>query len=241
VAKALKTEAGNRNCHFFPFKLLSLGKKKGRIEKMLNLAGRAGSVAMDEKTHRLALVDRARKGDTDAFGELVKMYQNYVYNFAYNLTSGHRSEAEDLTQMTFLRAFRAICRFEGRSELKTWLHRITVNLWKNLVRSQKRRKYFKHQSIDQTLDASQAPLILEEKSPGPYEKLEQREASDLVRKAISKLPPDEREVTVLRDLEGYAYEEIARICAIPLGTVKSRLARARRMLKNSLEPVMRSA
>lgn len=187
-------------------------------------------------------IDRARRGDREAFEVLVKTHTHYIYNLAYGLTGGNRSESDDLTQMTFIRAFQAMARFEGRSEFKTWLHRITVNLWKNLVRSQKRRKYFQHHSIDETpsADSTAKPLELVESGLDPSERYAHRETSRLVRAAINQLPADEREVVVLRDLEGYAYEEISKLCRIPLGTVKSRLARARRLLRSALDPVLRS-
>jgi RNA polymerase sigma-70 factor, ECF subfamily len=187
-------------------------------------------------------IDRARRGDREAFEVLVKTHTHYVYNLAYSLTGGNRSETDDLTQMTFIRAFQAMARFEGRSEFKTWLHRITVNLWKNLVRSQKRRKYYQHHSIDETPseESTARPLELVESGLDPSERYAHQETSRLVRAAINQLPADEREVVVLRDLEGYAYEEIAKVCRIPLGTVKSRLARARRLLRTTLDPVLRS-
>ncbi|MCK5242106.1 RNA polymerase sigma factor [bacterium] len=194
----------------------------------------------DSKEVLKGYVNQARKGDCEAFEALVKYHTNYVFNLAYNLTAGNRSDADDLTQMTFVRAFQAVKRFEGRSEFKTWLHRITVNLWKNMVRSQKRRKYFQHQSIneDPSEDSAGCHLELEENGLGPLEKVEQSETSQIVRAAIGKIPPDEREVTILRDIEGYSYEEIADLCHIPLGTVKSRLSRARRLLRNALDPIL---
>jgi len=185
-------------------------------------------------------VDKARKGDRNAFEELVKWHTNYVYNLAYHLTGGNRSDSDDLAQMTFIRAFQAMKRFEGRSEFKTWLHRITVNLWKNLVRSQKRRKYFQHRSIneDPTDESRSRPLELEETRQGPLENVENLEISQIVREMINQLPADEKEVIILRDIEGYAYDEIAEMVSIPLGTVKSRLARARRLLRNALDPIL---
>jgi RNA polymerase sigma-70 factor, ECF subfamily len=194
----------------------------------------------DQKEVLRGYVNEARKGDRDAFEALVRYHTNYVFNLAYNLTAGNRPDSDDLTQMTFVRAFQAVKRFEGRSEFRTWLHRITVNLWKNMVRSQKRRKYFQHQSIneDPSDESTGRPLELEENGLGPLEKVQQLETSQIVRKAIGKLPPDEREVTILRDIEGYSYEEIAGFCSIPLGTVKSRLARARRLLRNVLDPIL---
>ena len=120
----------------------------------------------------------------------------------------------------------------------TWLHRITVNLWKNMVRSQVRRKYFQHRSLSEPPREGSRGLEQEITEPRPdaAEQVAQGDLSKIIQSAIAQLPPDEREVTVLRDVEGYAYEEIAKLCNIPLGTVKSRLARARRLLREALEP-----
>lgn len=196
-----------------------------------------GPLPGDEHT----LIDQARKGDKEAFEVLVRKYSKYVFNLAYYLCGGNESEADDLAQMTFIRAYRAIANFEGRSELKTWLHRITTNLWKNMVRGQKRRKYFFHTSIhaDPVKKEDERPMELVAKDPSPLENVERNEISGLVRSFIKRLPEDEREVIVLRDIEGYAYEEIAVLSKIPLGTVKSRLSRARQMLKEALKPVLR--
>ncbi len=186
-------------------------------------------------------IERARRGDKQAFEVLVRAHMSYVYNLAFHLTSGNHSEADDLAQMTFIRAFRAIRRFEGRSELRTWLHRITVNLWKNMVRSQVRRKYFQHRSLSDPIGEDERGVTHEipENGPDPSVQVERSELDGLIRSAIDRLPPDEREVMVLRDLEGHPYEEIAKLTRLPLGTVKSRIARARRLLRATLEPVLR--
>lgn len=186
-------------------------------------------------------IERARRGDPLAFEDLVKSHSTYIYNLAFHLTNGNHSEADDLAQMTFIRAFRAIRRFEGRSELRTWLHRITVNLWKNMVRSQVRRKYFHHRSLNEPVGEEDRGGVrdLPEPSSDPATQVERSELDRLIRKAIEQLPLDEREVMVLRDLEGFAYEEIAKLTRLPLGTVKSRIARARRLLRASLEPLLR--
>ena len=188
-----------------------------------------------------ALIEQARRGDERAFETLVLRHTHYVYNLAFHLTNGNHADADELAQMTFIRAFRAIRRFEGRSEFRTWLHRITVNLWKNMVRSQVRRKYFQHRSLNKSDDEDERGVTreLEDGGPPPSAGAENAELQGVIRRAIAQLPPDEREVTVLRDLQDYAYEDIARICRLPLGTVKSRLARARRMLREKLEPMLR--
>ncbi|NTV51784.1 MAG: RNA polymerase sigma factor [Candidatus Firestonebacteria bacterium] len=186
------------------------------------------------------LIQRAQKGDMEAFEDLTRAHGSYVFNLAYYLTGGNHADADDLAQTTFIRSFKAIKRFEGRSEFRTWLHRITVNLWKNMVRSQVRRKYFQHRSLNEPPQEGMRGLEQEimEPSPDAAEQVAQNELKKIIQTAITQLPPDEREVTVLRDVEGYAYEEIAKLCKIPLGTVKSRLARARRLLREALEPTL---
>jgi RNA polymerase sigma-70 factor (ECF subfamily) len=186
------------------------------------------------------LVEKAQSGDLDAFDQLAHLHASYVFNLAYYLTGGNHADADDLAQTAFIRAFKALKRFEGRSEFRTWLHRITVNLWKNLVRTQVRHKYFQHRSLNEPPREGTRGLDQEitETRPDAAEQVAQGELNNIIQDAIAQLPPDEREVTVLRDVEGYAYEEIAKLCNIPLGTVKSRLARARRLLREALEPVM---
>jgi len=195
----------------------------------------------DNENNELYLIKQSQQGDKMAFESLVKLNTNYVYNLAYYLCAGDKSSVDDLVQNVFLRAYRAIKKFEGRSQFKTWLHRITVNLWKNMVRTQKRKKYFQHQSIDASKSEEEAGKILEisDQSETPLEKVEQQETYTLIRTAIDKLPEAEKQVVILKDIEDYAYEEIAHICNIPLGTVKSRLSRARRMLREMLAEKLR--
>jgi RNA polymerase sigma-70 factor, ECF subfamily len=209
----------------------------------LNQNGHPGSMNMSKEEVREQenqLIQRAQNGDMEAFDDLTRTHGSYVYNLAYYLTGGNHADADDLSQTTFIRAYKALKRFEGRSEFRTWLHRITVNLWKNMVRSQVRRKYFQHRSLNEPPREGSRGLEQEITEPRPdaYEQVAQGELSKLIQGAIAQLPPDEREVTVLRDVEGYAYEEIAKLCDIPLGTVKSRLARARRLLREALEPML---
>ncbi|MCK5219597.1 sigma-70 family RNA polymerase sigma factor [bacterium] len=192
-------------------------------------------------TTEVKLIQSAQKGDGEAFDLLVRKHASYIYNLSFHLCGGNRADTDDLAQMTFIRAYRAIARFEGRSELKTWLHRICVNLWKNMVRGQKRKKYFQHQSIHASSsgDDNQVAIELEDKRISPLEAAEKGQTSKIIHQAINQLPPDEREVLVLRDIQGYTYEEIAQLCKIPLGTAKSRLSRARRLLRTALEPILR--
>ncbi len=196
---------------------------------------------LDKNTPEFDLIQAARKGDGEAFDILVGKHASYIYNLSYHLCGGNRADTDDLAQMTFIRAYRAIARFEGRSELKTWLHRICVNLWKNMVRGQKRKKYFQHQSIHMSPAGKdeQVTIDLEDKRISPMEAVEKGQTSEIIHQAINQLPPEEKEVMVLRDIQGYTYEEIAQLCKIPLGTAKSRLSRARRMLRTALEPILR--
>jgi RNA polymerase sigma-70 factor (ECF subfamily) len=208
-----------------------------------NQNGYPGSITMSRtevREQENLLIQKAQNGDMSAFDQLAQAHGSYVFNLAYYLTGGNHADADDLAQTTFIRAFKALKHFEGRSEFRTWLHRITVNLWKNMVRSQVRRKYFQHRSLNEPPREGSRGLEQEITEPRPdaAEQVAQSELSKIIQGAIAQLPPDEREVTVLRDVEGYAYEEIAKLCNIPLGTVKSRLARARRLLREALEPTL---
>lgn len=179
------------------------------------------------------LVARCKAGDRLAFDELIAAHQERVFNVAYRLM-GNYDEALDLTQEVFLNCFRKIGSFKGDSALSTWLYRITVNTAKN------RWKYQQSRGLNRTdsLDAPPAPeedrALTEYPSPqpGPMELATGREAMSRFEESLQKLAPEYREVLVLRYVEELSYEEIAEILRISLGTVKSRIHRARAELRN---------
>ncbi|MDQ7794878.1 MAG: sigma-70 family RNA polymerase sigma factor [bacterium] len=192
--------------------------------------GRAGKPDPDPADE--VLVKRARDGDTAAFEELVARYERRVYNLAYRYT-GDREDASDLAQEAFLKAFLALRGFRGRSTFSTWLYRVTTNACLDAVRSRQRRRTV---SLDQpilTVDG-QVERQVSDSSVDPEELAQRREVQAVVRQAIARLSPDHRMVLVLRDLQGLAYEEVAAILGLNLGTVKSRLNRARLALRDLL-------
>ncbi|MEW5762937.1 MAG: sigma-70 family RNA polymerase sigma factor [Bacillota bacterium] len=176
------------------------------------------------------LIRRAQKGDTGAFAELVTLYQHKVYTLCYHLAGNH-ADAEDLAQDVFMRAFGAIEGFRNEADFGTWLHRIAVNVWLN-----SRRRQPQAVSLDNPVvtDEGEIPRALAAADPPPEQVLEALELRLQVRRALAELPPEYRAVLVLREMYGYTYEEIGRFLACNVGTVRSRLNRARRALREKI-------
>jgi RNA polymerase sigma-70 factor (ECF subfamily) len=170
-------------------------------------------------------LDRLRAGDATAFEELVITYQHRVFGVALRML-GNAAEAEEVAQEAFIRAHRALGDFRGDAKLSTWLYAITSRLCLNRLASGERR--LARQGEDTLLRLADA-------NPRPDAALEHRELETALGRAIAELPEDRRIVVVLRDLEGLSYEEIARVLELELGTVRSRLHRARADLKEKLE------
>jgi len=182
------------------------------------------------------LIRQAQAGDKKAFEELVIIYQDKVYTLSYYLTGNH-SDAQDLAQEVFLKAYSSLRSFRLEADLGTWLHRITVNTWSNMRRG--RNQVLSLDDPLQTEDGEmERPLADGDPTSDPAVALEEKEVQVMVQHAIRSLPEEYRAVLVLREMEGYTYEEIAGIMGCSLGTVKSRLNRARRALKEKiLRPV----
>lgn len=179
------------------------------------------------------LASRARQGDAEAFAELVSAYDRRVYNLAYRMC-GDRDDAADLAQEALVRAFRSIARFREQSQFSTWLYRIVVNVCLDHQRSRKRHPTV---SLDQPLAGEDGDLARQVAAgtPDPQLHYEQLETQMAVQRAISRLSDEHRVVVVMRDLQDMAYEEIAASLGLALGTVKSRLNRARQALRAELE------
>jgi len=163
-----------------------------------------------------------------------------VYHLALRLTSDP-TDAEDLAQDALIRALKALPTFRGESAVETWLYRITVNTWKNRVRSEVRRGSGKTASIEAFAaedHGGELPFKADEPPVGVTLETEEREAA--IQRALMELDEESRAVVLLRDLEGLAYEEIAQSLGIPEGTVKSRLSRARQALKEKLKKFVQS-
>ncbi|MDN5375479.1 MAG: hypothetical protein PWQ39_519 [Thermacetogenium sp.] len=182
------------------------------------------------------LIRQAQAGDKKAFEELVIIYQDKVYTLSYYLAGNH-SDAQDLAQEVFLKAYSSLRSFRLEADLGTWLHRITVNTWSNMRRG--RNQVLSLDDPLQTEDGEmERPLADGDPTSDPAVALEEKEVQVMVQHAIRSLPEEYRAVLVLREMEGYTYEEIAGIMGCSLGTVKSRLNRARRALKEKiLRPV----
>ena len=179
-----------------------------------------------------SLIARCVAGDDDACGELVAEHQQMVLHLAENLL-GDRDEARDLAQEVFLRVFRTIRQFRGQSALRTWIYRIAVNQARNRHRSWRRRRRADQVSLDAMLDAHVD--LPPDVDAGPDRVLAQKELATRLREALDRLPFEQRTAVVLREVDGLSYEEIAFSVGVAVGTVKSRLLRARRLLRLSLK------
>ncbi len=182
---------------------------------------------MDEK----ALIATAQQGDVDAFNRLVLAYQNMVYNLAYRIL-GDGDAAADATQDAFLSAYRAIGRFRGGS-FKAWLLRIVTNACYDQLRVKQRRPTT---SLEASLvsDHGASPSFAADEGEQPEEYVLRQELSRVIQAGIGTLPADQRIALVLSDIQGFRYREIAEITGVSLGTVKSRLSRARAKLRDFL-------
>jgi RNA polymerase sigma-70 factor, ECF subfamily len=173
-----------------------------------------------------SLIDETLNGQSEAFGRLVLRYQDRLYNTVFHIV-GHAEDAADIVQETFVQAFLKLKSFQRRSEFYTWLYRIALNA---AVSERRRRR------PTVSLDAMKSAADVEptSDSDGPSELWEQKERCGVVRAAIAALDEEFRTVLVLREIDGRCYEEIAAILDVPVGTVRSRLHRARVQLKEKL-------
>lgn len=180
------------------------------------------------------LLRRARDGDDDAFGEIVTLYERFVYNTACRVISrygGSPNDAEDASQTAFLKAWRSLSAFRGECSFTTWLFRITVNCAKDILRTDLR-----HPTVSLTQennDGEDTEWDLPETNTDflPEVNLEKRERIEGIRRAIASLPEEQRQVLILRDIQELPYSDISEKLGLELGTVKSRLNRARQNLK----------
>jgi RNA polymerase sigma-70 factor (ECF subfamily) len=180
-----------------------------------------------------ALVQECVGGDDVACAQLVTDHQRMVYQLGLNLL-GDPQEALDLCQEVFLRVFRMLHQFRGQSTLRTWIYRIALNQASNRLRWWRRRHKAQQVSLE---DAPHGDLPEQRHSSMPDRVLQQREVAGRVWGALDKLPFDQRAVIILREIDGLSYEEIAASLDVAVGTVKSRLARAREELRHALKAV----
>jgi RNA polymerase sigma-70 factor (ECF subfamily) len=179
-----------------------------------------------------ALVQRCAAGDEAAFAELVAEHQRMVVQLAINLL-GDRDEALDLSQDVFIRVFRTIGQFRGQSALRTWIYRIAINQARNRHRFWRRRRRADQVSLD--AHVAEHGEFRCGAELGPDRILAQKELAERLSHALDELPFDQRTVIVLREVDGLSYDEIAFSLGVAVGTVKSRLTRARQTLRAGLK------
>jgi RNA polymerase sigma-70 factor (ECF subfamily) len=197
--------------------------------------------AVRERLHGLddsGLVTAFLGGEERAFQELVERYQTRLLNFVYR-TIGDRERGEDLVQEVFIRVYRHLHRFDRSKKFSTWIYTIASNLAKNELRNRARNPLVFFQTIKKNWQDDDRPLQFEDSSSRPDDLYRKRHLRELVESSVSQLPEHHRQVFVLRELEGKSYEEIAEITGCNLGTVKSRLNRARNSFAAIIEPGLR--
>jgi RNA polymerase sigma-70 factor, ECF subfamily len=184
----------------------------------------------------VALIQRCAAGDEDACAELVGEHQRVVFQLALHLLGDHE-EALDLSQEVFLRVFRTIQGFRGQSSLRTWIYRIVVNQARNRQRWWRRRHRAQQISLDQHI-ARYGDVFAGSGMTSPDRVLAQKELAVRIWSALEHLPFEQRTAIVLREIDGLSYDEIAFSLNVAVGTVKSRLTRARQALREELsEPI----
>ena len=178
-----------------------------------------------------ALVELARAGDEAAFEKLVTLYERKVYATAFRYTANEH-DAMDISQEVFIRVFRFIHTFNLESSFSTWIYRITVNVCKDHLRKRASRAELPLELTDE--ESGEYTVEISDSTYDPVELYEQAELRQEIRRAIDDLPDNYKEIVLLRDIGGLSYDEISQTLDIEVGTVKSRLSRAREKLRNFL-------
>ena len=186
------------------------------------------------------LVKKAQNNDIASFEELVRLYQNKIFALCSHLTGNH-SDAQDLAQEVFIRAFRSLGSFRNEADFGTWLHRITVNAWLNVKRKNNGQSLVSLNDSYHGENGSELTRDVVAEDGDPLQALEEKEFRSLVRAALDGLTVEHRTVLVLREIEGYSYEDVSRMLGCSLGTVKSRLNRAREVMRRRMTELAREA
>ncbi len=180
----------------------------------------------------LVLIERTKQGDRAAFDDLIYKYERRAYQYAYRLTS-NSEEASDVVSDAFVRVYNALQNFKGQSAFTTWLFRIITNCYLDARKKERSRPTV---SLDNAMQSSEGDFErqVEDEGPGPSEELEKSERERLVQAALFKIPEYQRAMLVMYHVENLSYDEIAEALDLPIGTVKSRLNRARLSLREQL-------
>lgn len=181
------------------------------------------------------LIEKAAGGDVEAFEKIIEEYQNIVYSIALRM-AGNETDAFDMAQEVFIKLYRNLSKFDGRSKLSTWIYRVASNTCLDELKKRKRIRD-NTKSLNEEFETADDSVVLEIKDtkPLPEEEIENSELKETLNSAILKLSDQHKEVIILRDIEGFSYEEIADITKNSVGTVKSRLSRARAALRKILK------
>ncbi|MFN8007457.1 MAG: sigma-70 family RNA polymerase sigma factor [Terriglobia bacterium] len=196
---------------------------------------------LEYANNELALVGQLRVGSEQAYEVLIQLYQEPVYGLAYRILGNH-AEAADAAQETFLKIFKGIASFRGDCGLRTWIYKVTISESLNRLRWWKRWRKHAPVSLDDPIDNDGAEVgrtrEIADQTQSPEVALHRLEIEKTVQRALKKVPVEYRLVVILRDIEGFSYEEIAETLKISLGTVKSRLWRGRLELKEAVRPYL---
>jgi RNA polymerase sigma-70 factor (ECF subfamily) len=185
---------------------------------------------------RKEMIENCKAGDEKAFAEIVFHYQKKVFNIAYRML-GNLEEAKDLAQEVFISVFESIKDLKEEAKFDAWLTQITLNHCRNRWKYLKRRQYFNSDSLDDPVETEDGnmPRAIVDPSENPETLYEKKMIQQFVQRGLLKLKEDQRELLVLRDLQGFSYEEMGVLLGLPVGTIKSKLHRARMDLKGILE------
>ena len=184
--------------------------------------------------NELNLIEKSKNGDVEAFSELILSYEKKILNFTYRML-GNKEDAEDVTQEVFVKAYRAIASFDQKSSFQTWIYKIASNAAMDFLRKRKRRGTDKQVSLYLEDQDGEHELPVSSGADEPYSELRKKEAQKVLFRAIEELGSEQKEAVVMRDVQGLSYDEIAKITGQSLGTVKSRISRARLALRKILE------
>ena len=182
------------------------------------------------------VIENCKAGDEKAFAEIVLHRQKRVFNIAYRML-GNMEEAKDLAQEVFISVFESIKDLKEEVKFDAWLTQITLNHCRNRWNYLKRRRYFNTDSLDDPIETEDGdmPKAIYDPSGNPEKLYEKKMIQQLIQGGLQKLKEDQRELVVLRDLQGFSYEEMGELLGLPEGTIKSKLHRARMDLKHALE------
>jgi RNA polymerase sigma-70 factor (ECF subfamily) len=229
----MKAQAGRCSISKFPYPGKQNSEKKEGVNKVPIFNDRMKKEK--ELSEDAKLVISATEGDGEAFGKLVEKYTSFVYRTVF-YDIKNRQDAEDISQEVFIKAYKALSTFRSDSEFSTWIYRICKNTVYDYIRKTSREKSITISEMSSGDENDRSYEIPDESGKYDPEKLYiSKETSKAVNDAISSLSEEHRSIIIMRDFEGYSYFEIAEILSIEEGTVKSRISRARKMLKKKLE------